>query len=236
MTARPTRSPAVPARFNAADQHRRAMMAKVHVAKKALALADDDYRAVLFRVVGRSSAGDCSQKELEAVVAEFTRLGFTATARPKSHTSAARPADHPLARKARAMWISLNLLGAVNDPSEKALEAFARRQLGCQRLQWANQSQGTRLIEALKAIAEREGWNQSTEGLPRNAVALNLKRRLVEALLAKLRAAGIVPEEWNVDRAAFELAGIEIELIFASVETLDLAARTFGRVLAEHGR
>lgn len=224
MTAR-----AVPARFDGSQQHRRAMLGKVHIAKKVLRLTDDDYRAVLIRVVGRTSAADCSQLELDQLVKEFERLGFDAKARPRGP----RPADHPVALKARAMWISLHLLGAVKDPSEKALESFARRQLGTAKLQWANQALGHRLIEALKAMAEREGWNQATGDLPRNAVAINLKRRLCETLLIKLREVDLAPADWSVDRAAFEFAGVEIKLLFAGMETLDVVAQAFGRLLSE---
>ena len=217
-----------PARFDASAQHRRSMLAKVHIAKQQLGLCDDDYVAVLLRETSRTSAGDCTQQELEKVLRAFEARGFSAKAR----RAGPKPADHPAARKARAMWISLGLLGAIADPSEKALEAFGRRQLKCDKLQWANQALVYRLVEALKAIAERHGWRQSSEGLPRNAVAINLKRRLCEALLGKLWQAGLAPATWNIQRAAFEFAGVEVELLFAGPETLDLVARSFGAVLA----
>lgn len=230
MSARPQTAPAL---FDRTSQHRRSMLAKVHIAKKELGLADDDYVAVILRETGHLSAADCNQAELEKVLAAFRRQGFTAKARtPVVRRGAPAAADHPAALKARAMWISLGLLGAISDPSEGALESFARRQLGCDRLQWANQQLVYKLVEALKAIAERHGWDQSVAGLPRNAVAINLKRRLCEALLAKLREVDLVPASWNIDRAAFELAGIELQLIFAGPETLDLVARSFGDLLA----
>lgn len=225
-----------PARFNAADAHRRGMLAKVHIAKKQLGLADDDYAAVLIRVTGHDSAGKCNQAELEAVLRAFERQGFTTKAKAPGAKRAGGAADHPAARKARAMWISLGLLGAVRDTSEKALETFARRQLGCDRLQWANQGQVYKLVEALKAMAERNGWSQSVEGLPRAAVPNALKRRLCDALLAKLHETGDAPREWNVERAAFEFAGIEADLLFAGPETLDLVARSLGAALAGTNR
>jgi phage gp16-like protein len=217
-----------PARYDASQQHRRGMLAKIHIAKAQLRLCDDDYTAVLLRETGRTSAADCDQAELEKVLRAFEARGFSAKAR----RSGPAPADHPAARKARAMWISLGLLGAIEDTSERALETFARRQLGCDKLQWANQALVYKLVEALKAIAVRHGWRQSTEGLPTRAVPINLKRWLCEALLAKLVAADLVPAEWSVDRAAYELAGIEVQLLFAGPETLDLVARSFGAVLA----
>jgi phage gp16-like protein len=217
-----------PAQFDRASQARRAMLAKVHLAKKQLAMVDDDYRALLSRVAGRASAGDCSIEELEAVLAEFTRLGFRPIA-SKPGVRTARPADHPVARKARALWISLHHLGAVRDPSERALEAFATRQLGCVRMQWADQSLGYRLIEALKTMGARHGWNASVEGVKPEAQVLTLKRRLVDAILAKLHEAGLVPEHWGLVRTAAELGGIELPgALLASAAELDLVAKALG--------
>lgn len=219
----------VAVRFDGTQAHRRAMIAKVHIAKAQLGLCDDDYAAVLLHETGRVSSKDCSQAELEKVLRAFEARGFSAKAR----STGPRPADHPAARKARAMWISLGLLGAIGDTSERALESFARRQLRCDKLQWANQALVYKLIEALKAIAERNGWSQSTEGVRSMAVPIVLKRRLCEALLGKLWEIGLAPADWDIQRAAYEFAGIEIELLFAGPETLDLVARSFGAVLAE---
>ena len=211
-----------------ASPHRRGMIAKVHIAKAQLGLSEDDYRGMMLRVTGRSSAAACTDRELEALLAEFYAKGFTATARPNGP----RPADHPSARKARALWISLHHLGAVINPSEAALEAFARRQLGCDRLQWAHQGQTYKLVEALKAIAERHGWDQSTEGLKRGSITTILKRRLVEAIVAKLRAAGIIPVDWSIERTGFELVGAERKaLMFQTVEEVDRLAKALGAKL-----
>jgi phage gp16-like protein len=183
------RAPARPARF-AADPQRRVMIAKLHLAKKQLNMAEDDYRDLLARATGERSAADCSRAQLEAALAEMTRLGFTAA--PKSAASAARKGSFtPAASKARAMLISLGLMGVIRDSSEKALEAFARRQLGVDRLTWADEAQVYKLIEALKAIANRNGWNQSVTGLA--DPVWTLKLRLCEAILAKMIEAGIVP-------------------------------------------
>lgn len=213
------------------------MLAKVHIAKKQLGLAEDDYRAVLNRVAGRMSAGECSAEELEKLLAEFAAKGFTAKARQGSGAGAPRPADHPSAKKARALWISLHHLGAIADPSEKALEAFARRQLKVQRLQWADQALAYKLIEALKAIGERHGWAQGIEGIPANATVLVLKRRLVKAIQAKLVATGVVPEDWRLSRVVMELTGEAfVALVLATSEELDTLAKALGDRLREATR
>lgn len=223
---------ATPARFDAAQQRRRGMLAKVHIAKKTLGLTDDDYVAVLLRVTTHTSAGDCSTAELEAVIAEFEAKGFTAkAARPGSRSARA---DHPAAKKARALWISLHQLGAVDDPSERALEAFARRQLKCERLQWADQALAYRLIEALKAMAERNGWSQSTEGVAPRSVVFTLKQRLIAAILTRLIDAGVVPLGWTAARIAYELTGIATSsqtTVLWSVEEIDRVAAGLGAAL-----
>lgn len=189
-----------------ADPQRRVLIGKVHVAKKALALNDDDYRAVLFQVTGEMSSADCSSAQLVQLVEHFKTKGFKPVP-GKNRGTGRRPADHPSARKARAMWISLHQLGAIDNPSEKALEAFAARQLKVEALQWANQAQCYKLIEALKAIAERHGWNQHLTVAKINH-HFALKRRLAEAILVKLKDKGIAHESWSLAQAAYRLCGL----------------------------
>jgi hypothetical protein len=114
-----------------------------------------------------------------------------------------------MARKARALWISLYHLGAVRSRDEKALEAFAKRQLGCERLVWADQSQGFRLIEALKAMADKHGWSQ-VDAKGNGVSVIVLQSRLCHAILAKLVEQGEARPDWNLNTAAFRLCGIEL--------------------------
>lgn len=165
-----------------------ALLAKVHIAKKELGLDDPTYRAVLVRVTGHASAKDCSEAQLGQLLDEFKAKGWA----PKVFVSRGnkqplrQQADHPAAKKARAMWISLHQLGVVRDPSEAALEAFGKRQLGVDRLQWSDQAQSFKLIEALKAMAERAGWSQDLTGVKPRLHVTMLKRRLLTAMQTKL--------------------------------------------------
>lgn len=166
----------------------RSLLAQVHIARKQLGLDEDDYRAVLVRLTGKRSAKDCSPHQLRAVIAHFEGLGF----RP-AHVAKRRNLGGGLVvRKAQAMWISLYQLGAIADRSDAALESFGRRQLRVDRLRWANEREGYRLIEALKAMADRYGWAQRVPGrmTARDQIRL-LKDRLVSAQLARLADAGI---------------------------------------------
>lgn len=204
MLSTDARATARPATFDRSQQHRKAMLGKLHIAKKQLALDEDDYRQILFDEAGVESAADADKAGLEAVLRRFQALGF----KPLPKRGGRAQAQSPMARKARALWISLYHLGEVRNRSEKALEAFATRQLKCEAMAWANQREAAKLIEALKAMAIRAGWKQADAGgkpLPVRA----LQEGLCEAILAKLKAAGEVPGDWTLDIAAFRLCGIE---------------------------
>jgi phage gp16-like protein len=167
---------------------RHAAIAKVKIAAKELALPDDVYRAMLERITGRTSAADCTEDQLGEVLDEMKAKGWkprVVQGGRKGPRAKAGPAQSPVARKARAMWISLHQLGEVRDPSERALEAFAKRQLGVERLNWAAASESNALIEALKAMADRAGWGQDLSGVPAVQHVAVLKARLADAIAAR---------------------------------------------------
>lgn len=175
------------ARSNTLDPARRGMIAKVKIAQKELGIDDDTYRAMLERLTGKRSAADCDFAQLGKVLDELKVKGWTpkvvAGGRMGTAPILSKPAraDHPAARKARALWISLHQLGLVRDRRESALEAFAARQLKVERLQWADQGQVYKLIEALKAMAERAGWSQAGD-------LAEIQDRLRALIAAKLQA------------------------------------------------
>ena len=198
-----------PAQFDAASQHRRSMIAKINVARHQLDMVEDDYRQLLFEATGATSLTTCSERQLEAMIDALKAKGFKPLPKGAERGGAARggAAQHPMARKARALWISLHQLGVVHNPAEAALEAFAKRQLGCEKLVWARQSDGFRLIEALKAIAERAGWPMNSGG--RALAPLELQVGLCRSILSRLKDVGAAPADWELHDAAWKLCGIE---------------------------
>lgn len=222
------RSPSI----DPSQQRRRALLAKVHIAKKQLGLSDDDYRAIIFQHCSAMSAADATEAQLAAIVQHFGQRGFKTAA--KGVPGRRAPAvDTPSARKARSLWISLHQLGVVRNPSEQALEAFACRQLQCDHWRWSDQAMAYRLIEALKAMAKRHGWEV---GDGRHVKLHASKARLIRAILAKLVASGVAHPDWTVSDALFRLTGEEVRAIdlSVSIEALTRAAQLLGRVLAEH--
>jgi phage gp16-like protein len=194
---------------------RRGMLAKIHLGAKELGLGDDARRDVLERLTGHRSSADCTDAQLHQVLEHFRSLGWKpklASSTPRTGTApiSARksaPADSAVAKKARAMWLSLFNLGVVRSSSEASLEAFGKRQLRVDRLQWADQSQGYRLIEALKAMAERAGWTQDLTMVKPERHLWALKARLVQRqreLLGELPLQISGMDEAALDRVAKE--------------------------------
>lgn len=127
---------------------RRGMLAKIHVAKKQLGLADDTYRAVVARVTGLDSAGKASAGDLERLVAEFIRLGF----KPAPAVS-----GKSWVRKVYALWKELAPL--LDNATDATLAAFVARQTHSQRNpagiskpEWLGPKDATKVIQGL------QGW------------------------------------------------------------------------------
>lgn len=135
----------------------RALLAKIHIAKKQLGLDDETYRAILARVGdGKTSSRDLTIAQMDAVLREFTGKGWAPTP-PKSKGKQGRKlATGSEVEKIRALWLWMHQLGIVRDPSESALAAYARRMAGIDDLHWADGGRCYRLIETLKKWAQRE--------------------------------------------------------------------------------
>jgi phage gp16-like protein len=124
-------------------------LAKIHVAKKQLALEEDNYRAILVRTTGKSSAATMSEAERGRVLAEFERLGFRA--------QPARAGRPPHVRKIYALWGELQKRGAVvrGAKGAPALRAFVARQTGVAAPEFLAPAQAASVTEALKGWIER---------------------------------------------------------------------------------
>ncbi len=133
--------------------HRNAVIGKIHIAKKEMAVEDGSYRALLLRVTGKDSTKTMSQPELEAVVEEFKRLGF----KPKNprKAGARKMADNPQARMIRAIWLDLRDMNALTDSSERALAKFCERTCGKSDLHFLSPKDANQVINALRGWLER---------------------------------------------------------------------------------
>ena len=126
--------------------NRRALLSRVHIARKELALAEDSYRAVLHRVTGHDSAAACTEAQLRAAIAEFGRLGWQPkTKRPLS--------KKPHVRFIWALWGDLR--PKLRDGSAQAVRSFVQRQTGVTDPEWLDAPAAKKVIEALKAWQRR---------------------------------------------------------------------------------
>lgn len=126
------------------------LIAKVHIAKKELALTDEDYRATLERVTGKRSSKGLSDRALEALLAEFRRLGW----KPKAGKGG-NGFEKPHVRKIYALWKEAGIVGAVGNASKEALRAFVLRQTGKSAPEFCAPPDANRVTEALKAMIRR---------------------------------------------------------------------------------
>ena len=150
----------------------------LHVAKKQLGLTDEDYRAVLHRMTGKSSSRDMTPRERQTVLDEFKRQGFEVVSKrddlpPRERVGRARGAldlNGPYVPKIRALWISAYHLGVIRDRTDEALAAFARRQTGIDHLDWVRDPKdAAKVIEALKSMMTRDAgveWPAERGALP----------------------------------------------------------------------
>lgn len=135
-----------------AAAQRNAALAKIHVARKDLAMHEDSYRAMLLRVTRQESAGRCDLAQLDAVLAEFRRLGW----QERKGKRGGRPTAGNQVELIQALWDSMAKL--VEDPSQDALRAFCARQtktaanpLGVSAPEFLKADQANKVIEGLKA-------------------------------------------------------------------------------------
>ena len=164
-------------------------LALIHVAKKQLGLDEEAYRGLLERLTGKRSAKDMDFRELEAVIAEMRRLGFSAA--PKLRRNGL---EGPYAAKLQALWIAGWNLGIVRDRRDKALTAFVLRQTGIPASRWLRLPEdAAKVIEALKAWLAREGgvdWSRRRRGDPEHFG--DDRFRIVWAQAKKLERLGVI--------------------------------------------
>lgn len=133
----------------------RKLLAAVHAEAKRHGLDDDTRRDLVLKVTGKTSSAFLSPRELGQVLDAIKgRLPVS-----RGAVRGRALADSPHARKIRALWLSLWNLGAVDSPSEEALAAFAERQCGVQALQWVRPAEASAIIEALRGMARRHGFD-----------------------------------------------------------------------------
>lgn len=139
-------------RLNADTQSRKKDLAKIHMAKKDLAMTDDSYRALIKRITkGRTnSSAELTTTERVVLLAEFKRLGWHPK-RSRKHS----PERTGLASKITATWIDMSKRGLLRDGSERALGHYCKRMTGKHSVDWLTIKEAQKLLESLKQWESR---------------------------------------------------------------------------------
>lgn len=206
-----------------------ALIGKIHVAKKQMALTEDSYRDVLVRITGKSSCKEMTFPQLQAVIEEFKRLGFKPTGGKRAGER--KKADAAQAGMIRALWLDLYHLGANRDPSEEALAAFVKRSCGVPALQWVDTYKADTVIKALRGWLERVGFT-APKADEAKSIALYRHR------------CGIDDGEYNLSRVAWKVCMIQHQMnklginiseetspVYMAAENLDAAIESYGRAI-----
>lgn len=138
-------------------------VAAIHVLKASLSLSDDDYRALLVQLTGKSSSKLLDERQRGAVrehmQALAERLGVAKATRGRpfmqKRFAEKKAATPPKERKVWALWHQLHRDGRIQDNSAAALNAWVDRTVHVSAMVWCNDAQLVTLIEALKRWVDR---------------------------------------------------------------------------------
>lgn len=151
-------------------------IAAIHVIKAQLkeSMTEEDYRALLVRLTGKSSSKGMTDTELLKVRAHLSGLAekmgvnkprtlpthhqqkLGETTRTGYGKYGTFKVASPKERKVWAMWHDLGRQGKLDNPSNQALQAWVKRQTDVDQMRFCSDLQMNGLIESLKLWAGRE--------------------------------------------------------------------------------
>lgn len=156
------KNPALKKGTSTISPRRRALLAKVHIAKKQLGLPDDAYRTILVtKFPGKESAKRLTDSELTSLVAHFEQRGFSPAVRGKRKpgSSFRTESKRPMVRKIYVLWSILHEHGGY---TAKRPDGFVQRMTktearpdGIANTEWLDDEEAWTIIEALKKIIHR---------------------------------------------------------------------------------
>ena len=142
----------------------------IHMARRDLALSEEDYRGLVRRISGgrTDSSGQMTDPERRRLLHHFRVACSWAPKKPNrrkySPASSHKPPEKKTqADKIRAMWISMGKAGALREPSEKALGKFCYRLTKKYSPDWLNHREAVIVITALEAWARQEGVEEAVQ-------------------------------------------------------------------------
>lgn len=142
------------------DMHARTLnarkgdLAAIHIAKARLQLSDDEYRDLMATVChGVRSAAELDFTGRRRFLAHLQACLRGRQTAPAGRTIAQELT--PAQRRMWSLWMELADAGLVQQRTMAALQAFAQRQTGVERLVWLQPKQEDLVIESLKLWLKR---------------------------------------------------------------------------------
>lgn len=133
------------------DASRRGELAMIHVAKKSLALDDEEYRSILKRVTGKESSADLNAAGRKELIDYFKKIGFKVVAKTAGRPRPTGAGD----RKRLILKIEAQLADAAR-PWAYA-DAMAKRICKIEKIDWCEPAHLLKIIAALSYDAKRHG-------------------------------------------------------------------------------
>lgn len=128
-------------------------IAVLHIAKAALALDDDTYRAILARYGHVESAADLDRRGFNHVMRYFTACGFRSTWTKRTYGYRPTMATPPQVDLIRSLW--RKFLGC-DDPDDAELNKWLGHFHKVGALRFVDNKKAAKVISALKAMVARK--------------------------------------------------------------------------------
>jgi phage gp16-like protein len=136
------------------DGARKADLAAIHIARKALGWDEDTYRDVLQQQCGVRSSADLDAAGRRKWLVHLRRCVEQAKSSSPISTANRRPLTGPQA-KVWSLWMQLADKGLVQARTMAAIDTWVARQTGVDRMVWLAPHQFNLVMESLKRWLER---------------------------------------------------------------------------------
>lgn len=201
-------------------ESRKKLMGAVMAACRRIGLDTESRRDLQLGVTGKASMADMTPAELGKLLDRLNR-DWKGPDGHRAHLG-----------KIRALWWSLFWLGEIDDPRDRAISAFVRRQTGISALKFLDHRHAAAVVEALKSWGTRAGVSWPTPG--GTADPLGDRRAVLNALwLRRCDQAGRVGRELRTElgRAVGPLLGDRPDPDQWTAHEIDAAIRHIGKAV-----
>lgn len=203
---------------------RKAMLAKIHIAKKDLGLDDDTYRAIIARHGdGKASSRELTIGQLDLVLREFTGKGW----QPKQPKKGRKPHNFDklpgYVTKVEALLADMGLSWAYADSIARNITSGngapeINKAPGVDRLAWVKEEKHWRAIIAALSVEQTKRFRYET--ITKQLATLGRDESNVIELLTKNKRS---TQNWNRNST---LMGQLIEVLQAQVEQIEAGGTT----------